>query len=342
MSDTTITYNQAIVRDNANLIGYTTNIEQPSVIVGIDGMGPKSSLTDAGLLNDRVDESIVASDNYYLTITKNITDSISTQEILSTNSGLTKPLPESTRALDVKVLNFGKNMADSTAINEIIAKDVISEVPTENISTSDNLVYSLNKIINESTLVYETLDLSATSNDFILREDLFFILREDDSFFEREGVFTDPQLDNLNFEEIIDINVNKVLTDTCAPTEIIVTSRGFSTSTDNFTTIDQLSIILDNNKEEVVNTVETIGKLLESNGLQETIIPTELIQITPNKILSETPSLAEVRTFTINKVISDLVGYVENLSLAEFFILREDGSFILREDGTQLYREDLP
>lgn len=342
MSDTTITYKQAIVRDNANLIGYTTSIEQPSVIVGIDGMGPKSSLTDAGLLNDRVDESIVASDNYYLTITKNITDNISAQEILSTNSGLVKPLPESTRALDIKVLNFGKNMSDSTAINEIIAKDVVSGVPTENISTSDNLIYSVNKTINESTLVYESLDLVPTSNDFILREDLFFILREDDSFFEREGVFTDPQLDNLNFSEIIDININKVLTDTCVPTEIIATSRGLSTSTDNFTTIDQLSIILDNNKEEVVDTIETIGKLLESNGLKETIIPTELIQITPNKILSETPSLTEVRTFTINKVISDLVGYIENLSLAEFFILREDGSFILREDGTQLYREDLP
>lgn len=342
MTDTTITYKQPTVKELSNFPIHTTNITNPSVTVGVDGLGPAATLTDAGYLSTRNDDSIILSDVLTKSVTLIITDNVISTEIISTNAGLGKTLTDSPHPIDTRIIDFGKRMSDTPVISEVLIKDSSIILESDTTSSSDVLTTSLEKILLDTSIVFENIELSATSNDFLIREDSFLILREDDGFIIREGVASIPQSDQLTSADTLAFGISPQLTETTTNSETIATSVSINTTRDIPNTTDEILIEFNSNPTELTLANEIVSKSTELNNFLESTIANDVIQLQPNKQLSDSGNTSETRTFSITKLISDIVGYTENLVLQEFFILREDGTFILREDGTKLYREDLP
>lgn len=342
MTDTTITYKTPTVQELSNFPIHTTNILNPSVTVGVDGLGPAATLTDAGYLSTRVDDSITIADVLATTITKIIIDNVATAENISTNSGIGKAITDSPHPADIRILDFGKRMSDTSVISELVVKDSTIVLTPDSAITSDIVITSFEKVLEDTTIVFENVELDATSNDFLLREDNFFILREDDGFIIKEGVPLDPQLDQLISSDSMEFDITSVIADVPSTSELISISANTSPPRDTAISNDIFLIEFNSNPSELTLANEVVSKSVELNNFQESTIANDVIQLQPNKQLSDSGTTSEVRTFSITKLISDIVGYTENLVLQEFFILREDGTFILREDGTKLYREDLP
>lgn len=341
MTDTTITYKSPTVRDNANLTTHITNLGAPSVTIGFDGLGPASTLTDAGYLSDRVSDVFTYSDVVTKTIFKNILETCLSTDILSHNAGIGKPLSDVPHPTDTKVLDFTKTLTDTATLSDSLTRDAPTELPTDTSNTTDLLSTTVNKVLEDILVVSESILHESTSNDFLLREDDFFILREDDGFFEREGVASDAQLETLVLSEDLALIIEPTILDTCSALDVLLTSGGTVAPLTQAIASDQIVLEYGNNQNEVLLQAEVVSKHLDKDTPENTLV-NELVSLQPNKIISDSGTTSETRSFTLTKMIIDLVGFTENLVMEEFFILREDGTFILREDGTKLYREDLP
>lgn len=343
MTNTSITYAKINTTTSTELAApIVSDGNGSNITVSVEGRGSQSVISD---LTHRISESTTVSDSLTLTVAKALSELVDPLEVFSNNAGLGQIILSVVNPTDIKNILASKVIADAPTNIEVLSKSVSTSL-VDSANASDTYVNSLDKLISVLATIYEDISTTANTEDLILREDGSLILRENGEYFIREtadpGTLDDnsaatdslsilvenPYLDSLSSSEIINLSASKAIVEQVLAAESLVASTE--------------KIVSDsaNSTELLTHTVEKI--------LAETVTNIELTTLSPNYALPDTTSNSESISCTFSKLVAEyatnnsITETVSTGSLAQDYILREDGSFVLREDGTSfIIRESL-
>lgn len=343
MTNTSITYAKINTTTSTELAApIISDGNGSSITVSVEGRGSQSVISD---LTHRISESTTVSDSLTLTVAKALSELVDPAEVFSNNAALGQIILSVVNPTDIKNILAGKTIADVPTNTELLSKAVSTSL-IDSATISDTYANSLDKSLSVLASTYEGVSTTANTEDLILREDGSLILRENGDYFIREtadpGALDDnsaatdslsilvgnTHLDSLSSSEIINLIASKIIVEQALVAESLVASTEKIVS-DNT-----------NSTESLTHTVEKI--------LAEIVTNTELATLSPNYALPDTTSNSESIACTFSKLVSEyatnnsITETVSTGSLAQDYILREDGSLLLREDGTSfIIRESL-
>lgn len=303
-----------IVTGNSTYTGITTTVEYENLKVNLDNMGEESipnpnlfkrahdyyAVTDRfsitinssklDTLNGVTDvfsrtvsynrvfqESQVTNDSYKVfVVTKGVVDTSYLSEVFVKN--LSKPFADNYTAIDIRSVEYGKNVFENIALTEEVLKLDYVKLADDNAVTQDVLT--------------RTVDFNRSFDDFVDATDDFY------------GAA------NIDDDQIA--NVGKTLVDWLASSEVRVIDLNIVKS-DVATTSDQKAAELTKVSSDSFTSTEQLVYSADKIAL-DTTTTSDLQTYETGKTLQDTGTTSEVTDFGFAKTLANTFGYIEQFS----------------------------
>jgi hypothetical protein len=307
-----------------------------------DTASVSDSIVISRLLPISAQDLVNSVDSYFISITKNITES--TPVLDNVSKSIEKTLNDVATNIDTLLLNFGKNVSDSIGVS-----DVTSTVTNFNRLTSD-FVTATDDILGEAnidddqyfTIGKVTLDAFTTLDSIDIVS--AFVRTFSDILSVTDAVnfsANKSSLDNIVITDTLENSFNKSNSDNAAVTDTVITASAYSRAlleTVMLTDISYFSISLNLSESAVVidNFNGQLAAFLSPNLNESFGIP-DTILLNLQRITSEEAFVNDTVFNSIGNIYSESVSTADSLnlsvdsSISEQLLIADSGSLNLQD-----------